>query len=164
MTYSKEELESCIKNALDDLYENDEYLIYREGSTEIEKHSGERSIMFWFAKYFELNTRKIFDEYNVDCEYNRNIYAKKILPGFENGIAPDVILHKRGTNDSNIIAIEIKTPWNTATKTDEKKLSELTNKCGVYRYSYGLSLKLGKCRECCKLKWFKNGKEITNNQ
>ena len=78
-------------------------------------HSSERSIVHKYAIYFEkliINELSNNCEYCVDVEYNQNIDRLKILTSRPNGAYPDMILHKRGTNDHNILVAEFKTWWN----------------------------------------------------
>ena len=42
-------------------------------------------------------------------------------------VYPDIILHKKWYNANNILAIEVKTWWNTDTDKNEKKLKNFTD-------------------------------------
>ena len=55
---------------------------------------------------------------------------------------PDIILHKRGNNDNNIIVIEFKGWWSDvkSQKDDIYKLKELVDPYGKYKYQYGYSI------------------------
>ena len=91
------------------------------------KHDiNERSITHKLAEYVQ----KYFSDYNVDCEYNRmpeksnnngeaetkfipkelHLNVSKISSDDDKGttVYPDIIIHKRGSNDSNLIVIEVK--------------------------------------------------------
>ena len=82
----KQFLEQLIKRSLDDLYQNDKYLI--------DHKVAERDITHRFAHYFENNMQGTdVAQYNVDCEYNRDGHESKRLDG--SLIYPDFILHKR---------------------------------------------------------------------
>jgi len=107
----KERLQQKVMQALDMLYERDKYLISNNKNGNRNNHVSERAIVFRFGIYLEevLKCDSEFAKYNLDSEYNRNIDAKKQLPERENGVYPDLILHKRGSNDDNILVIEIKT-------------------------------------------------------
>ena len=127
----KELLEELIKKSLDDLYQNDEYLI---------KHRvAERDITSKFAHYFQNNMREtIIADYDVDCEYNRDGYGMKNIDGTL--VYPDFILHKRGTNDSNLLIIEFKTWWNSDNREDIEKLKAMMSDWYRYQYQYGYSI------------------------
>ena len=60
-----------INLALDDLYQKDQYLL--------DVKANERNIVFHFGRYFinRLENTSSFNEYNVDCEYNRDIFNEK---------------------------------------------------------------------------------------
>lgn len=132
----KELLEELIKKSLDDLYQNDEYLI---------KHRvAERDITSKFAHYFQNNMREtIIADYDVDCEYNRDGYGMKNIDGTL--VYPDFILHKRGTNESNLLIIEFKTWWNSDNREDIEKLKAMMS--DLYRYQYGYSIILNQERD-----------------
>ena len=95
-----------------------------------------------------------YKEYSVDCEYNRiNEYKIKTLKRYENfeiddnsdkirKIFPDIILHKRNSND-NLIAIEMKkicSNNNEAKNKDRIKLKALTNSKGKNDFHYILGV------------------------
>ncbi len=164
----KDILNKLLNDAISDLYKFDSYLIIHLGisGNETENiHVSERSIVFRYGIYLQDKIKKtVFENYNVDCEYNRNRDSKKTYPGDKgkiHGCYPDFIIHKRGTNDDNLLAIEVKTWWNTDTKHDEDKLRYFTNQTSDYKYEYGLSITLGKDENSVKMKWFQNGIEIT---
>ena len=85
-----------------------------------------------------------YKEYSVDCEYNRmNKDMKKIIQedNIVNLIYPDIILHKRNSND-NLIAIEMKKICsnNKAKNKDRIKLKALTNSKGKNDFHYILGV------------------------
>lgn len=108
--------------ALTSLFERDNWLIKHDIS--------EQSISHKLAEYLQ----PLFLEFNVDCEYNGNIDKtngrKKIFLVKQNlkdkgllkeseendiekklaerAVFPDIIIHKRGTNDYNLCIIEVK--------------------------------------------------------
>lgn len=164
----KDILNKLLNDAISDLYKFDSYLIIHldiSGNGTENIHLSERSIVTKYETYLQNRIKNsIFENYNIDCEYNRNIDAIKTYPsdnGKIHGCCPDIIIHKRGTNDDNLLAIEVKTWWNTDTKHDEDKLRHFTNQTSDYKYEYGLSITLGKDENSVKMKWFQNGIEIT---
>lgn len=133
----KELLEELIKKSLDDLYQNDEYLITHRVA--------ERDITSKFAHYFQNNMReKNIVDYDVDCEYQRDGYGTKNINGVI--VYPDFILHKRGTNDDNLLIIEFKTWWNPNNHDDIEKLREMMSDTHPYKYKYGYSVILNRER------------------
>jgi len=120
----------------------------------------ERSITHKLAEYLQLQ----FPDWDVDCEYNRKGDATKTIDGNMEECAehkkqyrvyPDIIIHRRNTND-NLLVIEVKK--NTSTKNkecDERKLIEFTKK-GEYHYSYGLFIEFYESLKCIG-EWYEKG-------
>lgn len=148
------DLHRYINSALDKLYENDKYLIDNRpfngpDENDDNHHVGERAIVFRFAYYLQelLYKDDFFKNYNLDCEYNRNGYKAKSLPEFPKGTYPDVILHKRGTNDDNLLVMEFKTYWNENQEIDKEKIRGFTDCRGDYWFHYGVAIMIKEERE-----------------
>ena len=62
-------------------------------------------------------------------------------------VYPDFILHKRGTNDSNLLIIEFKTWWNSDNREDIEKLKAMMSDLYRYQYQYGYSIILNQERD-----------------
>lgn len=137
-----------VDEALHLLYENDRYLIYNQTkrSDRRDNHVSERGIVFRFGIYLDqiCKKKKFFDSYNIDTEYNRNFNGPKYLPNSPNGSFPDLIIHKRGSNEFNLLIVEFKTWWDNNNKTDIKKIEEFMDPNGKYGYKLGLSVILEK--------------------
>ena len=135
----------------------------------LKNNLNERSITHKLAEYIQ----KYFSDYNVDCEYNRNMAdIKKIelisqknisetdAEGNTVSVYPDIIIHKRGSNDSNLIVIEVKKAnSNNNFKTfDCEKLKAFTDPTKL-KYKYGIYLELNKnsTHGLKGLKFFRNG-------
>lgn len=149
-----DEFLSVLTIALDTLYYKDQYLINHESMrhTKDSKHISELSISHKLGHYLAL----LITEYDVDCEYNRNVADKKSMG--ESRIRPDIIIHKRGNNEKNFVVIEIKPWWNRDDMIkDEDKLAYLTNQDNEFKYKYGLSLIIEQSRLDDKAKIFENG-------
>lgn len=158
----KSTIEKILNDALDELYKNDQKLIFNEKikGNRTHCHSSERSIVHKYAIYFEklIKDKSNNDESNNDCEYrvdieyNQNIDRLKILTSRPNGAYPDMILHKRGTNVHNILVVEFKTWWNKKKiDKDIEKLKDFCRQTGEYRYKYGVSIVLEKRRKDAQL-------------
>ncbi|MBR3975466.1 MAG: hypothetical protein IKJ88_06350 [Clostridia bacterium] len=142
--YSVVSIKALVEQALQKLYEQDLYLIvnHPRGNSQ-DCHVSERGIVFRFGIYLqELIATTPFSEFNLDVEYNRNMYEKKMLPSFANGTFPDLILHKRGSNDHNVLILEFKTWWNSNATDDKKKITQFMDIDGIYRYKLGASIVL----------------------
>lgn len=156
-----EKLNLLVNKALDQLYENDYHLILNRPSTDINNHyhACERSIVFRFAHYLQnlIDQDGSFADYNLDCEYNRNGAETKKLPSFPNGTYPDVIIHKRGRNDYNLLVMEFKTYWNTNQFNDKWKICQFTESAGQYAFLYGITVLIGRRRNAVELKAYVDG-------
>lgn len=110
----------------------------------------------------------LFTDYDVDVEYNRNLYdAKRSSEG--QIVRPDIIVHKRGT-DNNYLVFEIKKKGNNnSIDEDERKLKDYTSRNNSnndtnikkLKYKYGFLILFGsKSPYVKKICIFENGKEI----
>jgi hypothetical protein len=136
------ELQEIIDQALKKLYHDDLDLIKRGGM--------ERSVSFRFALYvYELILESEWlRRYNLDLEYNKNGVKPKRLPTRPKGAQPDIILHRRGSNEENILVIEIKGWWNDYPRKDDyDKIVDFIHQEGEYKYGLGvlLELEVGGC-------------------
>jgi len=108
--------------ALDKFYHFDKYLL--------QNNVNEISITHKLACYLQ----DLFYNFNCDIEFNRNIFDKKRL--YNDSLRkPDIIIHKRGSNKFNYIAIEVKKTNNTNKNTDFKKISAMLKE---FKYRYGI--------------------------
>lgn len=150
----EQELFKCLQKAGEDLYLYDQDLILKEDIQDF--HAYERSICFRYGIYLNryIEKNKMLKKYNLDAEYNRDLDEYKRLPRWENGCYPDLILHKRGTNDSNLLIVECKGWWTSEKKrkTDREKIKEF-----IYseRYSYMYGVQIIFERDQLKMQWFK---------
>ena len=123
-----------IKLALKEVYKNDKYLIDNKIS--------ERAIVSKFASYFsQMAKDSPFKNFDIDVEYNRQGIKSKIIG--EKLVCIDFIVHERGNNNDNLIAIEFKPYWNKNKKAIEKgkqKIKDLCDNTNKYRYKYGFVL------------------------
>ncbi len=149
-----ETIKCNITKALNKLLTNDKILLIVDAN--------ERSITHMLAIYLQ---EEFTHDYNVDCEYNRNLhetklikfdYFKKCFPDMSfkglkrprsddpNGITvfPDIIIHNRYSAE-NLIAIEVKktTSQRTKGKFDKAKLDIFRNDKGL-GYEYSLFIKI----------------------
>lgn len=149
-----DELKDAINSCLDTLYEKDSYLIINYASDE-PNHVSERSIVFRFGVYFDQIVRQNLPEYNLDSEYNRNRVGQKLLPSWEAGCYPDIIIHKRGCNDDNLLVIEFKTWWNKNQSDDKQKIKEFCTS-ETYNYKYGITVLLTKERKDVEVEFYQS--------
>ena len=105
----------------------------------IQHNVNERSMTHHLANSIEA----LFPGYDVECEYNRMLNANggKPIPKKVGGgnIIPDIIIHKRGTNEKNLLVIEVK----KADENTDDDIQKIKDCKSTLEYKYGLSLILG---------------------
>jgi hypothetical protein len=95
-----------VRAAYDELLKFDQHLLTVDAN--------ERSLTHKLASYLENE----FPVWDVDCEYNRDGHEIKTLDG---PVVPDVIVHRRDTNE-NFIVIEAKKSSTARVGHDVEKL------------------------------------------
>ena len=125
------DLKRLINHSIAMLYENDNYLI--------QHRIHERTIVFRFGIYFYLLLQGTkYSNYDLDLEYNKNHSNPKKTVSFTNGTYPDLLLHKRGSNDYNILIMEFKIRRSRNIYKDIKKLKDFTSPNQEYKYKLGM--------------------------
>ena len=153
-----ERFKYILNEAINMLYQNDLCLITRGGM--------EQACVSRIYYYLQtlINMDNDLKEYNLDCEYNKNGSHTKdcidVITGENFSTRPDIILHKRMSNEFNKVIIEFKGWWNNESDVDERKLTAFTNSNGAYRYELGIFVKLN--RENPTYRYFRNSQDITN--
>ena len=127
------------------------------------------------------------EKLNIDCEYNKHLDEPKKIDLYdldpklcenckchscrfvikgnldeipERGFRPDILVHKRGTDDNNLIAIEVKK--DKECPFDEAKLKALTKPFddgGEYGYQLGVFVWFFDNK--AQFKWFVAGREVS---
>lgn len=165
--------------AIEMFFSNDAWLL--------EKDLSERSITHKLAEYLQ----PLFLNYNVDCEYNGNVergeggrkrisILKQDLEGkgllkdkeiseidtdyADRSVFPDIIVHKRGTNDYNLCIVEVKKSTSTvSSEYDEIKLKAYTTDSygNDLKYSIGVFIEfIARTQDIdYNIKYFVNGTE-----
>jgi len=147
-----------VRTALINLFKDDYQLLHINAS--------ERSISHKLAEHLQ----KEFVEHKVDCEYNRHGEEPKRMNFVDVGeiaqddregktVYPDIIVHRRGNDDDNLLVIEIKKSNSRSGK--EQDLSKLTKFTGKqFSYKIGLFLSFDVTKKCVhEVRCFRNGKE-----
>jgi hypothetical protein len=99
-----EDLKNKVNLSIEEFIDKEHYLL--------ENNLNERAITARLMLYLQKN----FPEYDVDCEYNKDInnrnlrYSKLIYIDTNNTkkVYPDIIIHKRGLSEKNLLVIEVK--------------------------------------------------------
>ena len=143
-----------VDQAIERLLKEDEYLL--------EIDANERAISHRLGLYLQ----HLFEDWHVDCEYNRNLDNPKRIKTYTTRfdihqhnesivetdpitVFPDIIVHRRGTHD-NLLFIEIK---KTTSKIDSAfdyfKLQEFKYQ---FKYAHALFLQLITGSKCVDVK------------
>ena len=138
-----------LSKELIDIFERAKNEFLEKEKSIIKNDTNERTLTQRLAFYLELQLRKNikYENYSVDCEYNRKEEDIKRLKFGKNTdkkeIYPDIIVHQRKIKN-NLIAIEMKktTSRNTDKIKDIEKLEALTDRKNDYHYTLGIYFEL----------------------
>lgn len=138
-----------LKTAVSKCYADDKTLIDRG----MEQASVARIFYYMQKLIAEEDRFKVFNNYSLDSEYNKNGQHIKETPRFKNGTKPDIVLHKRWPIEpqDNLLVVEFKSRYggfgekykNTNMPRDFVKLEDFTNN-SIYDYFLGVFVKLYK--------------------
>lgn len=119
----------------------------------------ERTLTHKLAEYIQEN----FPDFNVDCEYNRmrkgedylpkklELEQKEITHSNPSRVYPDVIIHRRGDNQDNLLIIEVKKKENPEGKEfDIQKIKEYISQTG---YQFGVYLEFDNT-DISEMEWY----------
>ena len=170
---NRKRLRDDILSALSRVYDEDRDLL----SDNVD--ACERSLMHRFTRYMmelvESSNDSIYKGVRVDGEYNRHLCNPKRLNG--KFIFPDVIIHRRKTDEHNLCIIEFKKSLRDGDKSDcnEKskgrrfnddirKLKSMTKHNGEYGYQWGVHIIFRAAKEedmftGVEMAWFYNGRQ-----
>lgn len=141
------DIKGKFKDALVKLYQDDFSLI--------ERRCSERSIVFRLGLYLAYSLADC--GLDVDCEYNKNGDRPKALLERRFNF-PDIIVHKRESNESNLLIAEVKTPNDTQPEhfqNDAAKLRGFTHEV-PYSYKWGVHVYIS--ATSCSLVWYARGR------
>ena len=145
----KDENKKKLTEELIDIFEKAKNEFLEKEKAIIKNDTNERTLTQRLAFYLELQLRKNikYENYSVDCEYNRKEEDIKRLKCGKNTdkkeIYPDIIVYQRKIKN-NLIAIEMKktTSRNTDKIKDIEKLEALTDRKNDYHYTLGIYFEL----------------------
>lgn len=139
-------------NSLCQFIKHDRYLL--------NVNANERSLTHRIGMYLQDQ----FDNYDVDCEYNRDKHEPKELhieqeesderEGNATTVYPDIIVHRRGSNDDNLLVIEFKK--SSSTVNNGRDMNKLHAYKKELHYRFALFVELGTNigeSEVTKVKW-----------
>lgn len=182
MSITRDEIEQILNECIKELFDRDWALLKNDVS--------ERAITHKLAEYLQCR----IPELNVDCEYNRNTllgaYAPKsitLLKGKTKNQGkldmdtddllaisayPDIIVHRRMTNDENLLVMEVKKRRSQVNHThDYEKLKAFTESSerNSYHFKYGVFLLLDTGQEWERTtkpiqQWFVEGRKVSRQE
>ncbi|ELP1878800.1 hypothetical protein QU233_004325 [Vibrio vulnificus] len=113
----------------------------------LEVNANERSLTHRRGMYLQAQ----FEHYDVDCEFNRDGHdPKELYIGTEETdvyddnamtVYPDIIVHRRGSNDDNLLVIEFKK--SSSRVSNSKDMTKLHAYKRDLHYRYALFVELG---------------------
>ena len=144
-------LKGLLKRAIGSVYAESPCLLQMEGL--------EQALVFRVGIYLQelINDSDVLASLNLDCEYNKNLDETKRTVNFQDGIRPDLLIHKRGSHAENKLAVEFKGWWNKKPNKDIQKLKDLTNNAHDYQYRLGAFVVFHKQHP--EYRFFQNGEE-----
>lgn len=156
---NRREIRDRLASALTTLRDKDRDLLKR--------NVNERSITHKLAMYLDAE----FSNYDVDVEFNRDIYDPKSMPkAYPDAVPagdidartvyPDIIVHRRKSHDDNLLVIEVKKRKSDAHDNDQTKLKFFTDPGYQYKYSWGVHLVILEGNPIRS--WFRDGSEYTS--
>ena len=156
-----------LSKELIDIFEKAKNEFLEKEKAIIKNDTNERTLTQRLAFYLELQLRKNikYENYSVDCEYNRKEEDIKRLKFGKNTdkkeIYPDIIVYQRKIKN-NLIAIEMKktTSRNTDKIKDIEKLEALTDRKNDYHYTLGIYFELDITDNNNIINFFVDGEEI----
>ncbi|MBU4141458.1 hypothetical protein KKE99_01135 [Patescibacteria group bacterium] len=155
---NKDDIKTLIERSLKKLVERDRRLIHRKVREECINHR-----LACYLEQFLNEESNVLRSYEVDLEYDKNYNELKkiIIDEYNNAkaIRPDIIVHKRETNEDNLIAFEIKKGYTN--KHDLKKIKGLLR--SPYNYAYGCLISYLPTKRHIKIKLLSNqGQEMAD--
>ncbi len=161
--FSTCELQGVIAHAIGEVFQHDSELFVDRANERAICHR----LAVWIERLLVLNPR--MQECVVDVDYSRMggpARAKRVhLRGFDKApsrVLPDIILHRRGGNDLNLLVIEVKLTWDRrGSAGDERDRCKLRALREQLDYQHGLFLKFGTRGERPRVHLFEwNGEPI----
>ncbi len=128
-----------VRQAVQQLLWRDRYLLQHDIREEAVSHH--------LAVYLE----HLFPTFDVDCEYDKSGEGRKRSSTTGRDIRPDIIVHRRGLNDHNLLVIEVK----KKPCIDEADSSKVKDCMHEYGYSWAICISLE--ADWARLEWQGHG-------
>lgn len=127
---SMKEISEIIKKAVSELYQKDVDLVH--------DRLHEQSISAKIMCYLQ----NALPEWNVDVEFNRQGRNREPKTDKTGTVRrPDIIIHKRGPEGSNLAVILIKCEWNQESRESDREVVLSLKQKHSYQFAYILEIK-----------------------
>ena len=149
-------LVSILRDAINLVYQEERFLLrFAEGDRE----GLEQAFVFRTGIHLSnLLNGTVYAALDLDSEYNKNHGNAKISRRFPYGLRPDLIIHRRDSNEENKLVAEFKGWWNNDIDNDIQKLEDLTDPNDNYNYLIGVFIQIGRTES--NFRYFINGSEV----
>lgn len=149
-------LVEVLRNAINAVYQEKRFLLrFAQGDRE----GLEQAFVFRTGVHLSnLLNETPYAALDLDSEYNKNHGNAKTSRRFPKGLRPDLIIHRRDSNQENKLVAEFKGWWNNDIATDIEKLEDLTDPNDNYHYLIGVFAQIGRTEAA--FRYFINGVEI----
>lgn len=142
MNEEQNQLVELLETAVNSVYQEERFLLrFADGDRE----GLEQAFVFRTGIYLSrLIANTGYEILDLDSEYNKNHGGAKTSTRFPNGMRPDLILHRRDSNEQNKLVVEFKGFWNNNSANDFLKLEDLTSPYENYSYLIGVYVEIGR--------------------
>lgn len=149
-------LVEILQSAINAVYQEERFLLrFAQGDRE----GLEQAFVFRTGVHLSnLLNETPYSTLDLDSEYNKNHGNAKTSRRFPKGLRPDLIIHRRDSNEENKLVAEFKGWWNNDIATDIEKLEDLTDPNDNYHYLIGVFVQIGRTEAA--FRYFINGVEI----
>ena len=158
MNNKQKYLVEVLQNAINAVYQEERFLLR---FAQEDREGLEQAFVFRTGIHLSnLLKETPYAALDLDSEYNKNHGNTKTSRRFLNGLRPDLIIHRRDSNEENTLVAEFKGWWNNDIDADISKLEDLTDPNDYYHYLIGVFVCIDKTKAI--FRYFINGSEILN--
>ena len=144
-----------LRNAINAVYQEERFLLR---FTQGDREGLEQAFVFRTGIHLSnLLNGTPYASLDLDSEYNKNHGDAKTSRRFPNGLRPDLIIHRRDSNEENKLVAEFKGWWNNDIASDIQKLEDLTDPNDNYHYLIGVFVRIDRTE--ATYRYFINGVE-----
>lgn len=149
-------LVNILRDAINLVYQEDRFLFrFAEG----DRKGLEQAFVFRTGIHLSnLLNGTAYATLDLDSEYNKNHGDIKTSRRFQNGLRPDLIIHRRDSNEENKLVAEFKGWWNNDIASDFQKLEDLTDPNDSYHYLIGVFIRIDRTE--ADYHYFINGSRV----